>query len=396
LPFPFVILLWILLAADPNEVRSLLQQGLLALQKGQLAEARKDLEQASRLDTKNPYVWSSLAQVYLRMKEPVKASAAAKTAEVVGANNPVIDHALAMFYSEAGDLGRAAQWEEKFATSGKADSNALARTAELYLNAGNGKRALQLAQQAESANETPATEDLLGRSLLATGDAAQATQHFKNAWEHAQNDPQIAFDFAHSLLKAQAFQQAADVAEQALKSNPKDAQLTLTLGVARYGQRRFEEAISLFLEVIAIDPQIEQPYEFLGRVLDQAGNRLPEIVKDYETWAGKNPQTAKAQLLLAKGLLAGDPKSKRAEDLLRRSIALDPKEWEAPFQLGVLLASEHDYAGAAKELTRSIELNGKEPMPHYHLARVYDRLGEPEKAKAEREIHQRLSAPAGQ
>jgi Flp pilus assembly protein TadD len=80
--------------------------------------------------------------------------------------------------------------------------------------------------------------------------------------------------------------------------------------------------------------------------------------------------------------------------LLERSISLDSKDWESHYELGLLLSNKHDYQGAARELKRSIDLNPKEAMPHYHLARVYDRLGQPEQAKAEREIHQRLTTNA--
>ena len=93
-------------------------------------------------------------------------------------------------------------------------------------------------------------------------------------------------------------------------------------------------------------------------------------------------------------LLAGGSQHERAAELLRKSIELDPNNWEAHYELGVLLENRHDYSGAATELARSIELDGKQAMPHYHLARVYDRLGQPEKAKAEREIHQRLIGAA--
>jgi len=389
-------MLLLLLAADSQEAHALLQQGLVALQHGQLAEARNDLQQASKLDAKNPYVWSSLAEVYLRLKEPEKALAAAKSAEAGAAGNPVISHALAMFYSEAGDLERAGQFEEKYAESPKADANALARAAELYISAGDGAKALPLARRAIAKEDTPATEDLLGRALVATGDPAQAAKHLQAAWEGAKTDPQIAFDYADALLKGQEFSQAAEVVNAALEAHPQDAQLTLALGVSRYGQRRFDEAITLFLRVITIEPRVEQPYEFLGRMLDQAGEHMPEILKDYEAWAAKNPQNAKAQMLLAKVLIAEDPKSKRAEELLRRSIVLDANDWESHYELGVLLANEHQYAAAAEQLSRSIQLDAKQPMPHYHLARVYDRLGEPEKAKAERDIHRRLTGQSGE
>lgn len=282
---------------DPRQTQPLLQRGLLALQHGQMTEAREDLEQASRLDPKNPYVWASLAETYLRLKEPEKASAAAETAEKSGSGNPVAAHALAIFY----------------------------------------------------------------------------------------------FHYAQSLLERGDFTQAAGVLQPALAKHPKDAQLMLALGVARYGQRRFEDAVVAFLNVIQIDRQIEQPYVFLGKMLDQAGSHLGEITKAYEAWASADPKNAEARLLWAKALLASDSRNERAEALLRRSIELNPNDWESHYELGVLLAGKRDYQAAAAELTRSIELDPKQPMPHYHLARVYDRLGQPERAKAEREIHEQLT-----
>jgi Flp pilus assembly protein TadD len=288
---------------------------LLALEQGKLAEARADLEQASQADPKDAYVWAALAQTYLRANEPKLASAAAETAEKIGGADPVVSHALAMYYSEVGQLDHAAKL-----------------------------------------------------------------------------DAQIAFQATKTLLEHGDFTQAAEVAQAGLAGHSKDPQLVLALGVARYGQRRFEDAIAEFLRVIALDPQIEQPYVFLGKMLDQAGAHLAEITRADEAWAAHDPQNAKAQLLLAKALLAANSRDERAEGLLRKSIALDAEDWEAHYELGVLLASERRYPEAAAELERSIESNPKQPMPHYHLARVYDRLGEPERAQAERELHERLTA----
>jgi Flp pilus assembly protein TadD len=56
----------------------------------------------------------------------------------------------------------------------------------------------------------------------------------------------------------------------------------------------------------------------------------------------------------------------------------------------VLLEGKRNWSGAAVELKRAAELDEKQAMPHYHLARVYDRLGEQDKAKEERAIHDRL------
>ena len=279
------------------QITSHLKQGLIALNQGDLQQAQQELEQAGEQEPKNAFVWTSLAETYLRLGEMDKAKSAGSKAEALSTSNPVAAHALAIFD----------------------------------------------------------------------------------------------FNYAQALLRKQEFTHAADFLSEALKSNAGDAQLTLALGAARYGQRRFEEAINCFLQVIQIDPKIEQPYVFLGKMLDQAGPRLPEITKDYRTWMAQEPQNAEAPLVLAKALLLNDARNGEAEELLRKSIELDSKDWEAHYELGVLLAHRHEYQKAAAELERSIELNGKEAEPHYHLARVYDRLGEPERAKTEREIHQKLT-----
>jgi tetratricopeptide (TPR) repeat protein len=328
----FLSLLLLLLVTDPKQATLLVQQGLRALQHGQLSQAKDALEQASKLDPNNAYAWASLAETYLRLKQPQQALAAAQTAEKVGSENPVVSHALAIFYTESGDPARA----------------------------------FAFAQTAERQQASPANQHLLAEA---------------------------AFDYAQVLLHQQDFTRAADIISSAIEADPGNAQLTLALGVARYGQRRFEDSVVAFLKVIHIDPAIEQPYLFLGRMLDQAGPHLGEITTLYETWASQNPQNAKAQLLLAKARQAANSHDERAEDLLRRSIALNTNDWEAHYELGVLLASKHQYQPSAAELTRSIELDPKQPMPHYHLARVYDRLGQPERANSEREAHQRLTAP---
>ncbi|MDQ2712325.1 MAG: tetratricopeptide repeat protein [Acidobacteriota bacterium] len=386
-----LLLLAILLSVDPHGAAVLLQHALVALKQGQIPEARSNLERASRLDPQNAYVWSALAEAYWRAKETKLASVAAKKAESTGSDNPVVCHALAMYYSESGQFSHAADMERRFAERAKADPQALSRAAELYLKAGEFKTGLELARKAQAQSPTALNEDLLAQALLADGQQADAGNHLQSAWEMDKSNGQIAFDWVQFLLRRGDFTGAADVANSFLAAHPNDAQMMLALGVTRYGQRRFDEAIVTFLNVIRIDPSVTQSYLFLGRMLDQAGAHLPEITRDYQDWLARDGQNAKAQLLLAKALLAADSKSEKAEPLLRMSIKSDASDWESHYELGVLLANEHKYREAAEQLAAGISLAPNQPEPHYHLSRVYDRLGEPDRAKAEREVHQRLT-----
>lgn len=353
-PFELVLFFPVLLfLVTPQQARELLQKGLMELQQGNLAAAQADLEQASAEDPQNAYIWSALAEVYLRDHQAARAGSAAKKAEEHAHGDPVVEHALALYYSRAGDYADAARDEEIYAGSVKADRDATARAAAWYLAAGNSGKATALAKQTAS-------------------------------------NPDQAFQLAQLFLRDQQFGPAAEIIEAALGTHPDDAQLVLALGVARYGQRRFEEAITAFLKVIHLSPGVPQPYLFLSRMLDQAGPHLPEIVSLTREWADKNPDNAGAQLALAKALLASDPASHEAETLLRRSIALNGNDWDAHYQLGVVLEQAHQYPAAADQFQQAITLRKSEPMPHYQLARVYDRLGKPDQAAAERAIHNRL------
>ncbi len=336
--------------------QTILQDGLQSLQRGNLVQARSALERASKEDPSNPITWSALAEVYFRSHEPALASSAAQTAERKSAGDPLVMHALAMYYSEAGDFAKAARLEGQFAHSVKADPRALKRTVDFYLKANQPEDALPFAERA------------------------------------AQSDPGTAFALAQAFLQRQDFTPAADLLQSGLERFPNDPQLTLALGVARYGQRRFEDALDLFLRVIELDPVIDQPYSFIGRMLDQAGSRLPRIEGIFAKRAKDYPDDPRAQFLYAKVLLAANSKDPGAEALLRRSIALDNARWESHYELGALLASEHRFQEAETELSRSIELNPDQPNAHYQLARVYDRLGQSDRAKEEREIHRRLTS----
>jgi regulator of sirC expression with transglutaminase-like and TPR domain len=57
-----------------------------------------------------------------------------------------------------------------------------------------------------------------------------------------------------------------------------------------------------------------------------------------------------------------------------------------------LLSSQSKWPEAARELSRSIELNPGQSRAHYELARVYLRMGKPDLARAERAEYERLKS----
>ena len=356
----------------------------MALSGRDLAQARQHLESASRLKPDNAMVWAALAQTYLRGKETELANQAAARATRLAPPDSPAQHALAMFYSETA--------ERQFASSKDADPEAAARAADLSLRAGDTAQAVRWARTALQRGETAQAHHLLGMAYAAANQPAEAERQLRSAVERDPLSEPFAFDFGQMQLRRGDFAGATATFEKACRRFPKSAQMQLAFGVAAYGQRRFADAIDAFLRVTAFDPSVEQPYVFMARILPQAGDRLPQVVAAFAAWEKVEPGNYLAVCLHAKALGAAAGDAAEIEAALRRSIQLNDGYWESHFELGVLLAKNRDWKQAAGELSRSIELNPGVAAAHFQLARAYDKLGDSERAQAERDEHQRLTA----
>jgi len=357
-----VVAAWLLLPlAGPAQppAQDDLRQGLVALNKNDLVHAREFLEKAASLEPRSALVWVALAQTYLKSGQKDMAAKAAGRAEQFGANTPPVQHALALFYAGTGDLARAAEWERRFAATPGTGAQAAASAATLSLQAGQPEEAVKWAEAA-----------------LRSGD----TEVFLS-------------DFGQALLKHGDFAEALALLEKGRRQFPKNPQIALAYGVACYAQRRPAESVGAFLEVIRLDPSVEQPYVFLGRILEHAGGRLPEIIASYAAWEKKAPENYLPVFLHAKALAASsNPDALEIETRLRRSIELNGAFSESRLELGALLSSQSKWPEAARELSRSIELNPAQSRAHYELARVYLRMGKPDLARAERAEYERLKS----
>ncbi len=251
---------------------------------------------------------------------------------------------------------------------------------------------LDSALAAVKTDDSAQNRNRLGKAYEANGQTDRAVIELQEAIKKNQYEESYYFDLAHVLLQHQNFDAAIQVLEASRRIFAKSAQLELALGVAYYGQRRFPEAVDSFLRTIAITPGIGQPYVFLGRILEHADKRLPEIAERFQARAKALPNDFMAQHLLGKVLAAQGDHLDKAEAALRSSIGLKTDFWESHFELGLLLEKARKFDEAAKELERSATLNPTAPTPHYRLARVYDRLDRRDDAARERALHEKLTA----
>jgi tetratricopeptide (TPR) repeat protein len=232
---------------------------------------------------------------------------------------------------------------------------------------------LALAQTYGKLGETAQARDAAGRSAGLTNGNAVVLRGLETFY----------FELSQSDLRRERFADALETVEAGRKVFDRSEQLALAAGVAYYGLRRFPEAIDAFLRTVELDPAVEQPYLFLGRMTEQAEDRLPRISAAFAVFQKRAPESYLSNFLLGK--------TQGSEALLRKSIALRGDFQESHFELGVVLERERKYDEAAREFARAAELKPADAAPHYHLARLYDRLGKRDEAARERATHARLT-----
>jgi tetratricopeptide (TPR) repeat protein len=307
-------------------------------------------------------VWVLLAQARFGAGLKDAALEAAVKAEAGGKENPDVLHGLAFVYAEFGkDYAKAAALESQYARARKSDTAAWGRVASLYVKAGMTENALEPATQMFLASRTPGT--------------AVEELYFRVAQER--------------LLK-QDFEGAVVTLNKGRELLKDSAQLELALAVALYGQRKFGEAVERFLRTMEIAPDVEQSYVFVGKILEHAGGRMPELVARFRSYQQRHPDSHLGYYLAAKAIVTQGGDAQQALDLAQQAIAKKDNDPDALFLAGTLLEVRGELAEAALALERSAALRSDAPT-HYRLARVYLKLGRKQDAARERALYEKLT-----
>jgi len=387
-----------LLLAVPPQSRNAHQDLAAALATGDLAKSQSALEQVARREPNNARVWMTLAQTYAKQKRVQAAGTAAEKAGRLGRNDPEVQQGLAYLFIELQpDLKKATGFAARYAELRPSEREAWQRVASLYLETGRLDEAIAAATRALALTPSAELHTILGQAYIAKRDWQNAGQHLAEAVRLSPYDEDTHFRLAQMFMLQQDFPKAVEALLNSRQIFDKSAQIELALGVSYYGLRRFPEAVDQFLKTIRLAPAVPQPYAFLSRILEHASGRLGEATQRFAEFSSTHPGNALGYLWHAKALVAqlgqsGDSaEAETALEILKKSLTLDASIAETHYQIGCLLERKADYAGAATELERSIALNPKESAVHFHLSRVYDRLGKKEQAASERELHEKLS-----
>lgn len=416
--------------------------GVVLLRMGRLEEAARQFEVSLRLDKNQPNALVNLAQVRFAAGTPAslrtayelfaRAQALAPDAEVA--------RALVVTALRLGDREAAARHFRDYAASlatlkDAANEQTKSQVASTASRAELGMALLENGLHDEAAEELGAVvaadpsrpqyvvafarAQLARKEIRAAGRALEtavargvadasvyallaevyeASGHIENAIPAMrlaiERDPKSeAYRFRYGMLLTDTKAPAAAVIrlQEALREFPRSSRLWFALGVAQSALDKTEEAARAFERARELDPKFAPAVAYLGMTYDQQG-RYSDAVALYEQALALDERLAAAHYLAAEAILKqASADTKRAEEHLRKAVALDASFAPARVSLAKLYLRSERVEEAVKELQQAIAAEPQMAEAHYQLGRALKRLNRSAEAETALATFKRLS-----
>ncbi|MGH9658225.1 MAG: tetratricopeptide repeat protein [Bryobacteraceae bacterium] len=364
--------------------------GVILLRQGKTDEAAIRFEAAVQLAPRSALAWLGLAQTRLKLGQRQSALDIAGRAAGFGEREPPVWRALALFYSEAGEFARAAEFEERWSRSPGADRASAARVCRLLVRAADGKRSVDSCRRALAGGESAELQQLLGDAYRLAGDPARAVDAYQRAIGLDPAQPGAYFQIVALFLDHRTPQPAIAMLESAIARFPTDPEFRRRLGLAHYQTGAIQPAIDAFLSALDLEPDADAGYASLETLLPEVGPRLGEIIVRLLGFRARRPASPVGHFLLARALALEGDSGKEVATLLRQAVQADGSFWPAHFEL----AQMHGAEGRIEEVIRSLEsvvkLNPGYAPAHYNLAQHYAQAGDRPRAVEHRKTHHAL------
>ena len=149
---------------------------------------------------------------------------------------------------------------------------------------------------------------------------------------------------AHVLLgyiygAQRRLQNASDSFATAIRLQPQDKEVYLLKAQVDFLRNAREEALVAARKAIEIDPKYGDAHMMVGALLKFDSERRKEAIAAYENALQINPQLVKAYEELGE-IYKADKQEKKAEEVFRKGMDVDPKHMAGRFALGRMLVKQ--------------------------------------------------------
>jgi tetratricopeptide (TPR) repeat protein len=248
------------------------------------------------------------------------------------------------------------------------------------------------APASEAERQARSAEAMFALGLLSarTGEKAEALELLKKAdgYGFPPLDSPLLLVSADALADLGETGLALTAYREYLKRRPGDTAARLRLSLALYSAGRFAGAEKELADVLRRTPRNPQASYLMGAVLLEQ-KRVVEGKRHLERALAADPRCAPCLARLAHAAyLEGD--DARCEAMATKAAAIDPGLVETSLVLGMLENRRGRYEQAIAQLTRVVERLPELPAARHQLAIAYRRSGQPDKAREQQEVYDRL------
>jgi len=219
----------------------------------------------------------------------------------------------------------------------------------------------------------------------------KAAEQYRRYLDHRPDDHEVRFLLGNVLLLARRYDRAAQAYATIAAGRPAWAAIHGRLGYAYLMSDRPDSAAAAYRRTLALNPDSTLVRYQLGRLYASQGE--PERAADeFERLIDAQPTVTEHHIRLAELLIEGEKKPgialgqserlHRAEELLHRSLELEPANPHPLWSLGMLYARQGRYLEAIPLFEQLLAMAPRDYQAHLFLGHLYKRTGRTEDATA--------------
>jgi len=210
------------------------------------------------------------------------------------------------------------------------------------------------------------------------GENESALRELRTTADLVPKEPILQLQLLATYYRDEDFENAATMAERALKNNPENVMLNIWLGRIYYQMERHEDAIGAFENAISIDPESTIAYEALAEIEEQT-NDLVGATQVYETLTVIRPDSGRLFYRLGVNLLELN-ELEAAQTAFRKALKTSDEIDAAHFMLGLSYMTQKDFSNAITHFDLFLESNPTHLPTLENILGAQARMGNYDKA----------------
>jgi tetratricopeptide (TPR) repeat protein len=336
-----------------SDARAYFYSGMALVEMGRLNAAALELDEAVRLDPRQPQYLIFQANVFSRLKQN--------------------EHALEALATLGSEL-----------TQPRFETAWLWLASDTYYRLERFDEVLKVLDLLSRRAPDDARVDFLrGQAYVVKGDFDRALEAFKKSLQKSPEYAPAQFELGKIYYQRNELEASQKALREAIRLDPHQPEYFLKLGQVCLALGQTEKAIEHLTKVEHSDPELAQTYYALGGAYQRKGNpakaaeyrrKFQEISTEQRRKQELEEEVSRLIALGEKQLDQGNEAA--ARDLFEQAVKLAPNNWDAHGYLAEMMLSTTDWRRAYPHLVKMEESDPDSPVGNYLMAKYWHRSKE--------------------